>query len=148
MRLPVPLLLLFVACLPQVGPPVDGGSPGGGDADAGAGGGAGGAGGGTANPGCPGYAGCSTFTDGTTVTFPNLNDTYSPRCLRVRAGQQVTFSGDLTDHPLQQACGPVANAITGSAATTFTVPGVYGYWCTDHGSSGGSGMAGAIEVVP
>ena len=156
MRLPVPLLLLFVACLPQVGPPVDGGAAGGVETDAGAGGGTGGAGGGSAggtaggaaNPGCPGYAGCTTFTDGTTVTFPNLNDTYSPKCLRVRVGQQVTFAGDFGDHPLEQSCGPAANVINGTATATFTVPGVYGYWCTDHGSSGGSGMAGAIEVVP
>lgn len=141
MRFTVPLLVLFAGCLPQVGPPVDGGSAGGAESD-------GGAGGGTASGGCPGYAGCNTFTDGTTITFPNVNDTYSPKCLRVRVGQQVTFSGDLADHPLQQSCGPAANAISGGATATFTVPGVYGYWCTDHGSSGGSGMAGAIEVVP
>lgn len=114
--------------------------------DGGGTGGGSGAGGGSA--GCQGYAGCTNFTDGTAVTFPlGGNDVYVPKCLRVRAGQQVTFTGNFSDHPIKQACGP-AQVSGWSSAVTFTVPGVYGYFCEDHGSQGGSGMSGAIEVVP
>ncbi|MBK7862286.1 MAG: hypothetical protein IPJ65_27495 [Archangiaceae bacterium] len=156
------VLLLIVAlgaCLPQVGPPLDGGAAGG------ASGGSGGAGGGDAGgasaggsaggveAGCPGYADCIAFTEPATleVTFPNGNESYEPQCLKVHAGQSVTFSGSFASHPLSQKCGPavVLAGQSGSNRTfTFTVPGVYGYYCTQHGTSSGSGMAGAIEVVP
>ena len=120
----------------------------------GSGPGGGAAGGGTSGgaPGCPGYAGCTTFTPASTVSFPNGNDRYTPKCLRLTAGQTVTFTGNFNSHPMHQACGPVAQALgepAGSSAPfTLTVPGVYGYYCSQHGDSTGSGMAGAIEVVP
>ncbi len=138
------LLLLAIACLPQVGPPVDGGaehedggaSPDGGPVEVDAG-----------DPGCPGFAGCTTFTDGTTITFPNGNDTYAPKCLRIRAGQAVTFTGDRGNHPLRFVCGP-STLPSSASQVTLSVPGVWGYYCSDHGTASGGGMAGAIEVVP
>ncbi len=101
-----------------------------------------------------GFAGCTTFTDGTagaqTVSFPGFD--YSPKCLRVKVGQAVTFSGSFSAHPLEQSCGPatvIASTSSGSSASfTFTKAGLYGYYCTLHGTASGSGMAGAIEVVP
>jgi plastocyanin len=96
--------------------------------------------------------GCSAFTDisgSPTVTFTSF--AYSPRCAQVSAGQTVTFTGDFAFHPIQQTCGPVEEIIStasgGSLAVTFETAGTYGYWCTLH-NAGGSGMAGAILVVP
>ncbi len=35
-----------------------------------------------------------------------------------------------------------------SVSITFSAAGLYGYYCTAHGTKTGSGMAGAIQVVP
>ncbi len=101
------------------------------------------------------YAGCTSFTDrtaggpGAIVTFQNF--AYDPPCLQLRVGQSVTFQGDFSVHPLRQACGPTL-VFTGASGTQATfilsVPGLYGYYCLDHGSSTGQGMAGAVRVVP
>jgi plastocyanin len=167
--------LLLLSCLPRVGPAVDGGSTGGGAADGGGAGGGSGtggasngggvaAGGGTASgggfvdTGCPGFASCVSYTDATAagasreIQFPNGSDTYAPNCLRIQTGQTVTFTGSFGSHPLEQECGPAVGILRASsgnsAAFQLTVPGTYGYYCTQHGSPSGSGMAGAIEVVP
>lgn len=105
-----------------------------------------------------GFSGCATFTDLTTsatptVRFPVGGDRYAPECLKVRVGQSVTFEGSFGPHPLSQACGPVTGLLEASSGNSLTVRfdqaiGLYGYYCTQHGSPGGSGMAGAIEVVP
>jgi plastocyanin len=105
------------------------------------------------------FASCTTFVDLTgdgvdrTIHFPLGNETYGPKCARVRFGQTVTFSGsDFSGHPLTQACGPVNNVVLARQGSSFSVTfdrglGVYGYYCTQHGSVSGSGMSGAIEVV-
>jgi plastocyanin len=180
MRVLLLTLGLCEACLPQVGPPVDAGA-GGGDASVGGGSGTGGgalatgggtaavgggggggggataAGGGFVDTGCPGFAGCLTFVDLTdpaavrTVHFPVGGNRYSPECIRVSAGQTVTFAGDFSNHPLVQECGPAAQVLGASngssAAFPLSAPGTYGYYCMMHGSPSGSGMSGAIEVV-
>lgn len=96
------------------------------------------------------------LTDAATkvVRFPGGNDRYSPACVRVRFGQSVTFQGgDFGSHPMTQACGPItmpAFEQSSGAAVSITFDkalGVFGYFCTNHGSASGSGMAGAIEVV-
>jgi plastocyanin len=104
------------------------------------------------------FAGCSSFTDLTTtanatIRFPVAGTRYSPPCVRVRLGQSLTFSGDFGSHPLDQGCGPIKDLVTWHRGNTFTVTftnglGIYGYYCFQHGSSNGSGMSGAIEVVP
>lgn len=108
---------------------------------------------------CGAFAGCVAFTDLTapdadrTISFQGGNDRYTPKCIRVRFGQSVTFSGSsFSTHPLTQACGPSVDIQRVSSGSTTSVAfdqalGVYGYFCTAHGSSSGSGMAGAIEVV-
>jgi plastocyanin len=101
-----------------------------------------------------GFASCTSFSDGTagtpTISFPGL--AYDPKCLRLKVGQAVSFSGSFSAHPLEQACGPapvIASTSSGTSASfSFSKPGLYGYYCTLHGTSTGSGMAGAIEVVP
>lgn len=105
------------------------------------------------------FAGCGAFVDLTDAGTPSIrfpvggNNRYSPNCLRVRFGQSVVFEGgDFGTHILAQGCGPVSGVIGASSGQRFTVTfnralGVYGYYCTQHGSPSGSGMAGAIEVV-
>jgi plastocyanin len=104
------------------------------------------------------FSGCRTFLDlrqdpAPTIHFPAGGARYSPDCIQVRFGQTVEFSGgDFSNHPLSQACGPVMGKLSASAGTTLRVTfddalGVYGFYCRQHGSNSGSGMAGAIEVV-
>lgn len=104
------------------------------------------------------FSGCTSFVDLTmdpapTIRFPAGGTRYSPDCARIRANQTVIFSGDFGSHPLDQSCGPVANILVNRSgqSRTFSLGdglGIYGYYCTAHGSSSGQGMAGAIEVVP
>jgi plastocyanin len=93
-----------------------------------------------------------------TITFPNANSMYTPKCVKVHTGTTVTFSGgDFADHPLTggivvagsampASAGPFTPAIaTGtSASVTPAVPGSYPFYCNVHGSSG---MTGALFVV-
>ena len=106
-------------------------------------------------PFCPApYAACSSYSDATApgasrgVSFTCCQ--YAPKCLRIAAGQSVTFTGSFGAHPLEQACGPagaIATTSSGSSATfVFTVPGDYGFFCDLHGTPGGTGMAGSILV--
>jgi plastocyanin len=85
--------------------------------------------------------------------------TYTPRCIRVRAGTRVTFNGSFSFHPLQ--AGTVSGAVatpaaagttplptspvsTGTTASFVVAPvGAYGYYCTLHATFG---MNGAIFV--
>ncbi|MFT3842091.1 MAG: hypothetical protein QM723_34185 [Myxococcaceae bacterium] len=194
------LSLLLAACLPAVGPAVDGGSGGGG----GTGGGGSATGGGSpagcsdhqrdgdesdvdcggscagcafglsctgagdcasgvclsnqcanvAAP-CTSFSACTTFDDYTTtaatITFGSGNNVYTPKCIKVKLGQLVSFQGNFSNHPLRQACGPIMNMLEASTGQgtdfTFGALGTYGYYCDMHGSSTGGGMAGAIEVV-
>ena len=106
----------------------------------------------------PAFARCTTFDDLTgaaspTIRFPVGGLNYSPACVKVRLGQTLTFSGDFGSHPLDQSCGPVRNVVTSHFGNTWSVTftdalGLFGYYCNQHGGPDGSGMAGAIEVVP
>jgi plastocyanin len=103
------------------------------------------------------YAGCASYADRTgeaTVTITASDDVYDPPCIRVTAGTQVTI-GASDSHPLAAApCSPddFVGAPASGIATTGSYPvataGIYGYWCTAHGTPSGAGMAGAIQVVP
>ncbi|MGZ3449511.1 MAG: cupredoxin domain-containing protein, partial [Polyangiales bacterium] len=115
------------------------------------------------------FAGCTTSdyaahdfsgTPGTPaeITFPGASFQYTPKCIRVKAGQGVKWTpdGSLTfaDHPLRHAPGnpdgsKIPDQNSGTTFTeTFSVTGFYGYYCNFHGDSTGGGMSGAIEVVP
>jgi plastocyanin len=99
------------------------------------------------------FAGCSTWTDATapgagrTISFGSFF--YSPACLKIAAGQTVTFSGSFGSHPLSpqcQAMSVMGNVNSGTVLQyTFTAPGFYNYQCGFHG---GLGMQGNIWVVP
>jgi plastocyanin len=94
-----------------------------------------------------------------TVTFPNGNFTYAPRCLLVSAGTMVTFNGPFMFHPLlagvvqagqmiPQPSGtplPTTPLNTGTTATfTMSSAGNDPYYCNFHGAS--LNMNGAILV--
>lgn len=117
---------------------------------------------GAGTPCATGFASCSTFEDKTasatvTVDFGgNAGFEYAPKCIKVKAGTKIDFKGDFSSHPFKATCGPAMLPDSGqpSGAGTFTVDttglasGIYGYFCTLHGTTSGSGMAGAIEIAP
>lgn len=110
----------------------------------------------------PAFANCQTFVDATadaaarTITFPTGGLSFAPSCLRIKLGQSVTFtspSDTFSSHPLLQSCGPIADVVTASMGNsksfTFTSAiGRFGYFCDQHGTRAGDGMAGSIEVIP
>lgn len=104
----------------------------------------------------PAFAGCVSFTDATAVdadrTVHFQDYSYAPKCLTIRSGQTLTFSGDFIRHPLTPSCGPELLLEYRDTATTSSfvleAVGIYGYYCLDHGNPQGDVMAGAIEVVP
>jgi plastocyanin len=86
----------------------------------------------------------------TTITFSGIE--YTPRCVRVRAGSNVVFSGSFSSHPLvggtvrgsvgtSDPSSPVPATSTGSEVT-FILPkvGTYPYYCSVHASSGMMGV--------
>lgn len=88
------------------------------------------------------------------VTFAGF--AYTPRCLKVKVGQTVTWNGDLSFHPLRagaivdnqpmaQPGNPIPSTSAGNTVSvTFNAAGDFGYYCAVHQP----GMAGAIYVVP
>jgi plastocyanin len=136
-----------------------GGSGGGGAGGAGVDAGAGGAGG--AGPSVPAFkdvAPCSSesqYMAGTTVmTTASLS--YSPKCLKVKKGTAVKFTGDFTLHPTEPSKmrgelmgNPIPSLKSGMESTvTFDKAGFFAYYCTVHGGSDtGTFMAGVVWVT-
>lgn len=78
--------------------------------------------------------------------------TYSPNTLSVALGDTVEWIGDFSVHPLSSSTIPVgAAAWQNSVGTQFSyvvqVAGTYDYYCTVHGTSDGSGMAGSFTAT-
>lgn len=144
-------------------PPGDGGGATGGTAGSGAGGGTGG------TP--PGDASTITYKDICSCTFATAEDhtgqaavtvnfggitlgnTYSPKCIIVDPGTDVTFAGSFATHPLRAYTdaahtdpnNPIQSTSAGTTATfSFTTAGSYGYYCSAHV---GLGMCGAVYVA-
>jgi plastocyanin len=127
-------------------------------------GGVGGAGGGAvdADAFMP-LAPCNTVDDYTIaasdpsgITFDNTL-TYAPKCLKILPGWSLVFTGNATNfgvHPLfpssrgDAADNPITQVLSGTTSPvfTFTKPGYYGYYCAEHGTDSGSGMAGVVWV--
>lgn len=93
-----------------------------------------------------------------TVSFGGTNGSppfnYAPRCIRIAAGQTVTFAGVFIAHPLapglpsNAAAGSPGNPITRTVATapttfTFAAAGTYPYYCENHFNAG---MSGVVQV--
>lgn len=86
------------------------------------------------------------------VTFVGL--IYTPGCIRIAAGQTVTFRGDFLAHPLVGGIlaggggspdpgSPITATSTGAEATfTFPAAGIYPYYCVTHAADlmGGVGL--------
>ena len=86
-----------------------------------------------------------------------IGNNYSPKCMRIAAGQMVTFTGSFMIHPIAPGAAPsrtmdppgsTGNPITmmnmGTTATvTFPAAGTYPYFCSTHESLG---MFGVIQV--
>jgi len=108
--------------------------------------------------------GCTNFTDATGASASRsigfggatIGNAYSPNCLAVAAGQQVTFAGSFTAHPLAPGAAasagggagspnnPIQSMTSGNTVTfTFPAAGTYPFFCTAHQ---GLGMYGAIQV--
>jgi len=77
---------------------------------------------------------------------------YSNRCVTVKVGTAITFTGSFVQHPLEPAGGDSPNPIPltdkepagGKLTLTMSAAGTFGYRCTFHPSQ----MFGAIRVVP
>ncbi len=82
--------------------------------------------------------------------FDAMPGPYDPPCMRIKAGESVTWQGDFFFHPLMGTGNDSPIPMVSDAgrdATTYTVDfaeaGVFGFQCMVHGS-----MQGAIEVKP
>lgn len=109
----------------------------------------------------PVFHGCATFDDRSgamadrTIAFAGIS--YTPKCMRVRAGQSVTYRGSFSGHPLARGSdtnanlgspnSPIPTELNTGMETTIAFPtaGRYPFYCTFHVSQG---MAGVIDVVP
>ncbi|MBN1606218.1 MAG: hypothetical protein JW940_06270 [Polyangiaceae bacterium] len=127
------------------------GSPG----TAGTPGGAPGAAGGSAESVPLALNGCNQQSDYQDLTAPSADRTIdwtfgAQDCLKIRAGQSVTWSGNFTTHPLEPWLGDTPNPIeshtgdTGDHVVGFDASGTFGYRCAVHTTT----MFGAIWVVP
>lgn len=92
-----------------------------------------------------------------TVTFPTGASPadYSPKCVKVKVGTIVRWSGSFASHPLQNggSIGSPIPAVTsvasdggdiGELEVTFPAVGTFDYNCAIHGSA----MPGSVRVVP
>lgn len=74
---------------------------------------------------------------------------YAPACVQVKVGQSVTWTGDLSSHPLEASGGdspnPIQTTKTGTTISfTFSQAGTFGFHCQAHPAT----MQGAVEVTP
>ncbi len=91
-----------------------------------------------------------TSQSAVTVTFAGFS--YTPKCIRVASGTQVTFQGSFASHPLQggYVSGGVVPASSGpfvpvtdtgtSKTVTMTSEGTFPYYCQAHALSGMTGV--------
>lgn len=96
---------------------------------------------------------CTTFTDHTadgdarTIKWDFSIATSPDRCMKIKAGQTVTWQGDFGTHPLGTNGGdtpnPIADVDTSTGKVTFPNAGTFGFKCEVHPA-----MIGAIQVVP
>ena len=75
--------------------------------------------------------------------------TVTPRCITVKAGDSVTWTGNFMTHPLDAFNGDAPNPISGNTPSNGTVvvkfpaAGNYGFHCKIHAS-----MLGVVQVTP
>ena len=99
--------------------------------------------------GTPGSVnGCTTYADETAAGGAIAWDfNVTPKCVKVKVGQTVTWTGDFSIHPLAAFNGDTPNPITtgsgGTSKITFPTAGTFGFHCLVHPA-----MLGAVQVVP
>jgi plastocyanin len=92
-------------------------------------------------------------TTPTTIMFGGaVGLLYSPQCLSVPKGTTVTWSGALLAHPLRPSTrtpgSPIMATSDGmSVSFTFGSAGFFAYFCNEHGTDQGVGMAGVVQVT-
>lgn len=108
---------------------------------------------------------CVTFEDRTdaaadrTIDFGGLFDAYRPACMRIAAGQTVTFAGSFERHNLEGGVTPTRPAdppgssgnpipslnvgVDTTLDVTFPAAGTFPYFCLQHQSLG---MFGVVLV--
>jgi hypothetical protein len=103
----------------------------------------------------------SAYEMGDTITFPNADSSYAPKCLKTTVGASVTFMpmtganfsmyplapsqvrGNVPDNPVQM----VESAAAGPRTFAFGISGFFGFFCGTAGADNdGSGMAGVVWV--
>jgi plastocyanin len=89
----------------------------------------------------------------TTIAFSGT--TYTPKCVKIAAGNSVKFTGDFAPHPLaggtasatskmQDPSSPIPFTASGTEVTVaFPNAGEFGFFCNIHGTVG---MLGAVFV--
>jgi plastocyanin/uncharacterized membrane protein YozB (DUF420 family) len=93
-------------------------------------------------PGAPGPAAVAT------VTVQNF--TFEPKELTIRAGTTVTWHNAGGRHTVESADGFLKSDTLISGQTyqkRFDTPGVYDYYCGNHGTTSGTGMIGRVIVT-
>jgi len=93
-------------------------------------------------------------TTGANVVTFGASFAYTPRCIHIPTGDQVTFTGDFAIHPLHASTrGTAGNPIPATSTSTsasvlvaFPSAGFYPYYCAVHGADNGVGMAGVVWV--
>jgi plastocyanin len=89
-----------------------------------------------------------------TASVSSAGLAYTPKCIKVSVGTDVTFTSNFANHPLlggmhnaPASSGPFVPVTNTGTTKTFdmTAAGTYPYVCTFHS---GSGMTGAVFVVP
>ena len=85
------------------------------------------------------------------ITFPKGLPVaqYTPRCMKIKVGETVSWTGGFDIHPMEAFPADPNNPITvtdfgfGSVSFAFAKAGSYGFHCQDHSLD----MFGAILVV-
>ncbi len=95
----------------------------------------------------------SDYSSAGTVRFGGtVGSAYSPACVIVNRSDSLTFDGSFGSHPLSPGSGgsagnPIPPTSTGSSlVVSFPTTGFYPFYCAFHGSAGGGGMAGVVQV--
>jgi hypothetical protein len=97
--------------------------------------------------GCTGFKDHTDPSDERLINWDFAIATTPDRCMRIKVGQSVTWTGNFNVHPIAVKDGvtpsPIAEIDTASGKVTFPMQGTFGYGCTTHPA-----MSGAIDVVP
>jgi plastocyanin len=96
----------------------------------------------------PAAAGSGVLADAEVTA--NSNSTFTPATLQVNTGETVTWrnAGGFHDVVFEDGLRhpPAASSDPWSYPRTFTQPGIYRYYCSEHGTLA-SGMRGSVTVV-